>query len=204
MKYFRQKKWADITREERYFCAHLYFKIRGREKEFIEWLVDEVKIKCLTDADKNEDWEAGYEVCFYRDYIKRLGDENGNTQIKKSATKYSEKRTFDICLFSNKKIIIIEAKSFEIFESSQLEEFRKDAQQMASLLQEYPDVELYLIPLVSSIYWNNLKKPRPRSIYPIIESIFGDTAVTWAKLYESKFTDEVFLNADNSYPRNAL
>jgi len=30
----KEKNWKDITREERFFCSHLYHTIINREKEF--------------------------------------------------------------------------------------------------------------------------------------------------------------------------
>ncbi len=36
--YLSNRNWGDITREERFFCMHLYWDVKGREKEFVRWL----------------------------------------------------------------------------------------------------------------------------------------------------------------------
>ena len=37
--YLNGKKWADITRDERFFCAHLYFEMQKDLKPFLNLLV---------------------------------------------------------------------------------------------------------------------------------------------------------------------
>ncbi len=48
-----KKKWKDITREERFFCSHLYYSIINRKKEFIEWLNNNTTLK----LNPNSNWE---------------------------------------------------------------------------------------------------------------------------------------------------
>jgi len=38
LKYFGNKSWSDITREERYFCSHLYNSVLGKERDFVQGL----------------------------------------------------------------------------------------------------------------------------------------------------------------------
>jgi len=38
LSYLKNKNWSEITREERYFCAELYFAIKGNETDFVKWL----------------------------------------------------------------------------------------------------------------------------------------------------------------------
>ena len=38
--YLNNNSWSDISREERLFCAHLYWRIRGDVMKFVEWLND--------------------------------------------------------------------------------------------------------------------------------------------------------------------
>jgi hypothetical protein len=64
--YLESKSWKDITREERFFCSHLYHTIINREKESVGWLNNNTTLK----LNPNSNWEVGYEVCFYRDLIK--------------------------------------------------------------------------------------------------------------------------------------
>src|SRR5438046_1156373 len=106
--YFNDKSWIDLTREERYFCAELFFYYKAEPKKIIEFLFNCSSIKgAVTDEDLNGEWELAYEVCFYRDVCWYLYDEH---KISFSQAEYSPKRTFDLCLFSEEKILIIEAK----------------------------------------------------------------------------------------------
>lgn len=83
------KPWLEITREERYFCAELFFEIRNDPKRFINFLN---KNKIL-EFNPDQDWEIGYEVCFYRDLLY-----SDRKRVRKYE-KYPTKRTFDLCLF---------------------------------------------------------------------------------------------------------
>lgn len=105
LKYFGNKSWSDITREERYFCAELFFDIKNNIKAFIYFLNKRFK----TNYNIDQHWEVGFEVCFYRDFLFDKGN-------KVRETEYSDKRTFDLCLFSNKEILIIEAKADQKFD----------------------------------------------------------------------------------------
>jgi hypothetical protein len=60
MEYFNGKTWDQVTREERFFCAELYLKFKENWMPFLE----KYKINA-----ENE-YEIGYEVCFYRDILR--------------------------------------------------------------------------------------------------------------------------------------
>jgi hypothetical protein len=64
------KPWSEITREEIYFCAELFFEIRKGVKKFIQFL----NINPSFNLNKDEEWEVGFEVCFYRDYLYSIGE----------------------------------------------------------------------------------------------------------------------------------
>jgi len=97
---------------------------------------------------------------------------------------YSPKRTFDLCLFSNEHIVIIEAKAQQGFHGDQLKEFEKDEEDIKGLLstQEFK-VNVDVVLLHSSLYApkNNLPK------------------VTWLKLNNSFCKNDLFLKADQLY-----
>src|SRR5882672_11412807 len=97
--YLGGNNWSDITREERFFCAELYIKIKNSENAFVRWLNAQEKIS-ISGEDCETEWETAFEVCFYRDFPHKFRPEIPD--------KYSPKRTFDLCLFSEKNIIIIE------------------------------------------------------------------------------------------------
>jgi hypothetical protein len=183
--------WSEVTREERYFCAELFFETRHDVKKFVECInnkaifnKDELKL------DEKKDWELGYEVCFYRDLRKLHG-----LGIKKS--KYSEKRTFDLCLFTDDRIVIIEAKVQSGVTTKQLESFEDDKSNVDELLKElYPSlgkVDVSVLGLFSSGYIKGLEKKK-KTISPIF-----DGHITWIDLYEAFPMNEALRLADERY-----
>lgn len=117
--YLNGKRWADVTREERYFCMHLYNRIvAAGVAAFVRNLRD--SYGCAANADA--DWELAFEVCFYRDLWQHRG---------RRGELYSPKRTFDLALFSDHAIIAIEAKAQQGFDDDQLTIFARDRVQIA-------------------------------------------------------------------------
>jgi hypothetical protein len=180
--YLKDKNWKDITREERLFCAELYFSIKRNEKKFIKWLNEKAKLN-LSPNEIETEWEAGYEVCFYRDYIH---------EIKTSKDEYPSKRTFDLCLFSPKNIVIIEAKAQQGFNQKQLNKIKNDKQLLKKLLKEKCP-KIYMIALYSSKY-----SPKQQTLD------FFDGKFTWADLF--KFFEQnpifIFKRANDIYKDN--
>lgn len=187
IKYLEDKSWKDITREERPFCSELFSCINGNENKFIKIINEE----CNSSFDENCEWDSGYEVCFYRDFLK-LKDKS----VRESP--YSQKRTFDLCLFSNKCIIIIEAKVQQGFESKQLSDFENDKADVKKLIKEYThdDIDIKLIALTSSIYLKNLKKKKSKTLG------FFDYQIDWLQLAATyKEKKEIFQRADDLYKK---
>ena len=121
--YLNGKTWAEVTRDERYFCQQLFTLVQRRgEREFVELLNRITGLSLPVDVE----WEMGYEVCFYRD-LWQLRDKKGPL--------HSPKRTFDLCLFSERQIVIIEAKAQQGFDSdvAQLQAFVDDKQHVGEL-----------------------------------------------------------------------
>lgn len=141
--YLRGRSWAEWSREERLFCAILYEHARREPTAFAEWLVQEARLDVLEAGD----WELGFEVCFYRDYLWHLG---------RSARQegFSPKRTFDLCLFSEQAVIVIEAKVCEPFDLRQNKVFRNDARALRAVLEK-PALRVELVALASSKYFAN-------------------------------------------------
>ena len=126
-------------------------------------------------------------MCFYRDYWKKLGP--ANKSIKDS--EYPPKRTFDLCLFSKDRIVIIEAKVQQGFESGQLEKFDKDKDKMKKLLRERgqaKDIRIDLVGLYSSEY-------DPSD--PVLKKF--DAKITWDMVAELYKEDEIIKKADGLY-----
>ena len=117
--YFDGMRWNEITREERFFCQRLYQRIDEESPErFVAYLRDAHGLE----IDGGGEWEAGYEVCFYRDLWHLKG---------RPGRPYSPKRTFDLCLFGQRSILIIEAKAAVEFTREQTDVFHEDLRQVA-------------------------------------------------------------------------
>ena len=176
IKYFGYKSWADITREERYFCSHLYHSVLGKEKEFVKWL----NVKTRLNLNEDADWEIGFEVCFYRDYLKSLN--KSVKQYRYSAKKlFPQKRTFDLCLFSLDRIVIIEAKVQEKFYPKQLDDLENDKKMVKELIRRNKvDIKVDALLLHSNkyfvdkrfgnIYWDDINLEL--FINPVFEKAF--------------------------------
>jgi len=188
--YFNGKTWADISREERLFCAHLYFAISKDIKSFVRVVnTQNPELK----LDENVNWEVGYEVCFYRDYYYSFKQ----TSIKNSG--YSQKRTFDLCLFSENAIVIIEAKSDQPFEETQIKDFVKDRADIRRILNKGDDFRVVLLALASKQYFDNYKKySQQKGPYSVAQAFNGQ--ITWSALNE-RYADGIFLSAENTYKR---
>ena len=107
------KSWWETSRDERYFCAELFFLARQDLPAFVRHLNN----KHAADMDPNANWELAYEAVFYRDVWHARGGEG---------MPFSYKRTFDLALFSDEDILIIEAKAQQGFKGDQLEDFKLD------------------------------------------------------------------------------
>ncbi len=150
--YFNGKKWKDISRDERRFCADLIFQLQNNnsEHQFVEWLVEINKL----DIPKVTDFEIDFEVCFYRDMLFDYELRNKATLKDKKKIKGLLKRTFDICIFLPNDIIIIEAKAAQGMTSNQMIEFKYDKRSIQSCLGDlgFAEKTVYIIGLVSSEY----------------------------------------------------
>lgn len=178
--------WKNITRDERYFCAELFFQIKQDINQFVKWLNNQVSLE-LTAIELDSEWEVGYEVCFYRDLMK------AQDKSVRNDPRYSQKRTFDLCLFSNNRIIIIEAKSQTGFGSDQNESFANDPDKILSLIEKSEnDFSVDIIGLASSKYLNSKRRND-------LPEIFKDKCFTWEQVFTSYCRRQVFLDANESY-----
>ena len=166
--------WSEITRDERYFCAELFFEIRKDIKPFLE----------LIGRNTNTKWDVSYEVCFYRDFLKAHGQ-----SVKKEG--FPQKRTWDLALFSIEEIIIIEAKAHQGFESEQLSSFDKDKKRVVKVFKSlgFTAPMVSLVGICSSNYSPSTKT---RSNF--------DKILTWKELAK-KYTNAIthFERADDIY-----
>ena len=150
--YLNAKRWTEISREERLFCAELYFMWSRMPslKPVITWLNDHLEGRVLPE---DEEWHVGFEVCFYRDYINHfLMDGTPSIRDKKvpgTDRPFMVKRTFDLALLHPDHIVIIEAKSKEGISEKQLDTFEQDKEDLLALFKhnkvDVPQVHLILL-----------------------------------------------------------
>ncbi|MFC1761185.1 hypothetical protein ACFL6U_03795 [Planctomycetota bacterium] len=175
--YLAGKRWIQVTRDERFFCQRLYELINAERVEvFAQYLSDLLDL----DLPIKGEWEIGYEVCFYRDLWQQRG---------RSGKLYSPKRTFDLCLFSESAIVIIEAKAVGGFDSEQNEVFKRDIAEVKRLTQVN---NVQLVGLCSS----------KCEIDQSGESTFGAKVVRWSDLAARYGGDEILKRADSIYEKH--
>ncbi len=174
LSYLNGKTWSEVTRDERFFCSHLYnLIINNGIAQFLSYLNEKHRVN----FDTNTYWEIGYEVCFYRDFWHLNG---------KKTKLFSPKRTFDLCLFSEKAIIIIEAKSDQRFEADQLESFEKDKNQV---IAETHVKSIFLIGLKSSKY----------QVPTEFELVFNGPILSWGELATFYNNDSILQRANDIF-----
>lgn len=146
--YLDGRPWSDWTREERFFCAVLYSQAVKDPRRFAACLIDKAKLR----VDLRGEWDLGYEVCFYRDYLWR----KGLATARESGL--PAKRTFDLCVFGERDIIIIEAKVCEPFDTRQNEVFWEDRDNINEKLG-LKNLGVHVVALASSRYFAGKVKP---------------------------------------------
>lgn len=179
--YFNGLFWNDLTREERFYCFVLYLNARSDPPDFARWLSQSAHL----DINLEGQWDLGVEVCLYRDFLW-----HNDEIIHKSD--FSAKRTFDLCLFGSKDIIIIEAKVFEQFGAKQNAAFLQDSKKIPKLLHT-TEVKVSLVALASSKYFVNLRKFGNGEVLKPF-----DGHISWAETYQ-KFGDKLLKQADDLY-----
>ena len=197
--YFPQSKesWLDISREERLFCAHLYEFLREKENcgKFIDSLdvaskdVASGEVEVSQDALRKDNYEVGYEVCFYRD----LAHAHGKSDLisRESGLKT---RTFDLCLFGQKHIVIVEAKAHSSFNSKQLKWLGCEKKKIKRLFEELgvgcQDMEIVIVCLASSILFCSQTWQRKRHTERV--KMKSDFLTTWKSLSQLDNNDPEF------------
>lgn len=197
LKYFNGKSWEDITREERYFCSHLYHNVIGKEKEFVKWLNEILTPKGLIQLDHKKEWDIGFEVCFYRDFLK-ANEKTIKSYNEENGANYPPKRTFDLCLFSKDEMIIIEAKAQQGFSTTQMEDIKKDIGFVERITKEFKSPKKAKVILLHSSEY-----------HPKEETVKDIPRFTWANLAEfSELLDDknkkIFERADKVYNEDKI
>ncbi len=179
LSYLQSKPWWQISRDERFFCAELYREIHAAPVRFIHWLGANTPLT----LDSTANWEVSVEVCFYRDFLTAFRP--------KLRQKYSPKRTFDLCLFSEHQIVIIEAKAHQEMRPKDADTAKRDVELMCKLLGG--TVDIFLLALVASEYArNHERRSRKRPLDHF------NAVITWKQLQEL-FGNCRFARADKLY-----
>lgn len=223
--YFGENKyWKNITREERLFCSHLYHKMiePGNTKRFVEWL-NSIKspvadftntIKLNPDAN----WESAFEVCFYRDLLKANGYRVKENLEKLKTNKHIGeeainliKRTFDLALFSENTIVIIEAKAAQRLTSTQFKEFETDENLIRGVFEflnlKMPEIVFIILAADSYYQSDSFRSPKGVGKVNLIDKAKTNKCkvhglISWKQLFDSsEFNDENFLRAENVYKK---
>ena len=197
--YFNNNIWSEITRDERFFCYELYNCIKQNQKSFLKLLAESINPSSFLNNESLEQlnklldtktFDVGVEVCFYRDLI--YYHENNRKEKIEKWTGLSLKRTFDLALFCEEAIIIIEAKAQQGFDNKQVDEFMTDKKNIKILFERLnlkKPPEIYLVALHSGKYNPKLKT---RNNF--------DALFTWGKLKEIyPESKNIFLRANNIY-----
>jgi hypothetical protein len=218
--YLKDKSWNDISREERLFCSHLYHAIASLpdKKTLITKLNSlESPVKGFTNnlnLSKDTNWEVGFEVCFFRDLL--LAQGVSVRGMKNNGGGYfSEKRTFDLCLFSQKELVIIEAKAQQGLTRKQCDVFQNDQDKIKELydvLMKNKNVNsrpkhIKLVILASSHYFISpsfifKKGVGKKFINDNKDNPYLSALISWKQISESIFpADPIFKNADDIYKK---
>lgn len=178
------KSWWEISRDERYFCAELFRSASVDISKFVRAIACHSKITMA----ENENWEMAVEVCFYRDFSRVV-------DISEIEGGFSQKRTFDICLFSETQVIIIEAKANQSMPPLEASQAREDKVSVKEIFRKGADrdVDVVLLALVSSRYKQGHDK---NSMLRPLEAFDG--VVTWKEL-ETVYGNRIFERADSLY-----
>lgn len=167
------RKWAEVTREERYFTSILFHDVQQNPTPLLNLLQNQ--LQRLSDV---LILDVGYEVCFFRDAF------HADPKLIKERQQALEKQTFDLVLWlSDQSLVIIEAKAQQGFHTKQLDMLAKSRRIMLELSSpDYPITEILLVGLCSSKY--NLKESTKSQFDAIIR--WGEIARSYpgnAKVY---------------------
>ncbi|MGA2192304.1 MAG: hypothetical protein ABSG42_02880 [Nitrospirota bacterium] len=186
MNVLNEKRWQDITREERYFTSFLFHDLLRNHSPFLD-IIERALGKKLPEIK-----EIGYEVCFFRDKSFFHKEEGLEPCLSKSTECCSlRKLTFDLALFlDNRAIVIIEAKAHEGFNNKQLRHL-VDAKKLMTGCCGIP--EIYFIGLHSSGY-------KPIKIDKTDSKELGMKLITWNEIANNySGNKDIYLRANKMH-----
>jgi hypothetical protein len=175
--YLKHQPWSRWSREERLFCAVLFEHARRAPAEFAKWLIVEAKLGVQAD----DTWDLGFEVRFYREF---LWQQNRTARVDG----LPPKRTFDLCLFGERAVIVIEAKVCEAFGAKQNTDIGRDKGLVRRLIGR-DELVVNVVAIASSKYFETA----PESTLDVF-----DGRVTWAQVAR-RYPDPLLAQADGMY-----
>lgn len=189
--YLGAQSWADITREERTYCADVFSAAKDNIPRFIECINKCAGIrKQGIYFEPHDSWEIGFEVCFYRDLLRSVGRSVYGSQ-------FANKRTFDLCLFSPANLVIIEAKVTSRFDRRQGAQLERDPDAIRMAIRTcHPKAaipRITVLGLTSATYVNNLLR------YSEVQPRYLHGFLTWAQLSASYPEQPSFNRAERLY-----
>jgi hypothetical protein len=169
-------KWADITREERYFTARLFGAVSADARPFWTFLHKELipQIDC---PENIEIIDVGFEVCLFRDfaYYSHISLKSMYEHMSSDYMRGLLKQTFDIVLtLSNDSLVIIEAKAHQCFSTTQMRAMHDARDIIRGTFQHLGIKNIYLAGLHSGLY--NPQNIRSNSAFENL------TLFTWQNL----------------------
>lgn len=177
--YLAGRPWSGISREERFYCARLFERASSKPAEFAAWIASTSGLHLPAEGG----WDIGFEVCFYRDIMVSRG---------RSATDHFPiKRTFDLCLFHEHTILIVEAKVCERFKSKQMRDIASDFDLVPEAVGR--DINVQCLALASSRYFGNHARHGNQRMLSLFHG-----RITWAQV-GAFFDDPLLLRADQLY-----
>ena len=193
LKWLQGETWSKITREERYFCAELFAVIQDDVCKFVDFLNRKGQwIRTgMSPIPRAFHWEPAYEACFYRDVAKQRGRARGRRPRRCAPSRADQKRTFDLALFSNEAIVLIEAKAQQGFLQEQLNSLDEDRDNIA----KWTGIEkrkVHVVGLISSEYQ---PKRTTRKHFDLMTT-WRDLACCYSDNVRAR---EIFCRADKLY-----
>ena len=177
------RRWAEVTRTERFFVSQLANAISQNFEQFICFLAKETSLH----IPESNDWEVSTDVHFFRDrkkYFDAFGWSHGCGQSYDSTE-------FDLVLFSESLLLVFEAKAWSCYSTSQLCNLKTHRSKIEQLFEKR--VKVLLIGIHSSRY-----SPSGCTTH------YFDGCVTWnalSRAYECDLPEHSrhFTRADRTY-----
>ncbi len=180
--YLADSTWLQLTREERQFCAALFAVVRQSPKDFIRLINREATPQppngsSVLTLDEVTTWEVGFEVALGRDL--RSSD----------LSEIGSHRKFDLSLFSERQLVVVEAKAQQGFKTEELEGYQRDQKTLMKTL----DIDgVLFVGLCSSRY---VESPRRK----LDLSVGFGKILTWQQIAVQWPDEGHFQRADSVY-----